>query len=261
MGFLTAALHAATITSEAMPHVSVNFATSADGKISGAARQPSGWTSELDFARLIELRKPADALLVGRGTLATDRMTLTVPGTDRQPLRCVVSRNGKLDASLPVFTREGGAIHLLVTGDAAADVPPGVTVHRGGIREFLEMLETAHGVRHVHCEGGGELVKALADEDLIDEIHQTWAGHTLFGGREALTTPDVLWINLPGVWGVNLSALYAAGLVEPGLGLAAPYLMIVNGLAHIAMAAKMRCYNPGLATGVEPVRPARFAAR
>lgn len=174
-----------------MPHLSVNFAISADGKITGVARQPSGWTSEADFARLIELRKPAGALLVGRGTLATDRMTLTVPGADRQPLRCVVSRSGKLDAALPIFAREGGAIHLLITGDSEPDVPDGVAVHRGGLRGFLEMLEREHGVRHVHCEGGGELVKALADDDLIDEIHLTWAGHTLFGGREAPTMTGV----------------------------------------------------------------------
>jgi riboflavin biosynthesis pyrimidine reductase len=174
-----------------MPHVSVNFAITADGKISGVARQPSGWTSAEDFARLIELRKPADALLVGRGTLTTDRMTLTIPDAPRQPLRCVVSRRGILAADLPIFSREGGAIHLLMTGDAEPDVPDGVTVHRGGLRVFLEMLERDHYVRHIHCEGGGELVKTLADDDLIDEIHLTWAGHTLFGGRDAPTITGV----------------------------------------------------------------------
>lgn len=174
-----------------MPHRSVNFAISADGKISGAQRQPSGWTSEADSARLIELRKPADALLVGRGTWEADRMTMTVPDSAKQPLRCIVSRNGKLDADHPIFSRDGGAIHLLVTGDAEPDVPECVTVHRGGLKDFLEMLERDHGVHHVHCEGGGELVRAMAEEDLIDEIHLTWAGHTLFGGRNAPTVTGV----------------------------------------------------------------------
>ena len=174
-----------------MVHVSVNFAVSADGKISGASRQPTGWTSKADFDRLIALRRPADALLVGRGTLEADRMTMTVPNAARQPLRCIVSRRGKLDATHPVFKREGGAIHLLVTGDVEADVPPSVAVHRGGLRGFFELLERDHGVRHIHCEGGGELVRALAAEDLIDEIHLTWAGHTLFGGREAPTITGV----------------------------------------------------------------------
>jgi 2,5-diamino-6-(ribosylamino)-4(3H)-pyrimidinone 5'-phosphate reductase len=174
-----------------MPLLSVNFAISADGKISTVDRCSSGWTSKADFERLIELRKPADALLVGRGTLEADQMTMTVPGTARQPLRCVVSRSGKLEAGLPLFSREGGAIHLLVTGDAVPDVPDCVTVHRGGLGDFLETLERDHGVRHVHCEGGGELVRALAEEDLIDEIHLTWAGHTLFGGRDAPTVTGV----------------------------------------------------------------------
>ena len=174
-----------------MPHLSVNFAISADGKISSASRQSSGWTSKADFQRLVDLRRPADALLVGRGTLEADRMTMTVPDAARQPLRCVVSRRGKIDAAHPLFEREGGAIHLLVTGDAEPDVPASVTVHCGGLADFLAMLQRDHGVRHVHCEGGGELVRALAKDDLIDEIHLTWAGHTLFGGRDAPTITGV----------------------------------------------------------------------
>ncbi len=180
-----------------MPQVSVNFAISADGKISGASRQPSGWTSKADFQRLIDLRRPADALLVGRGTLDADRMTMTVPDARRQPLRCIVSRRGELDAGHPIFAREGGAIHVLVTGDARVAALAGVTVHRGGLADFLEFLERDHGVRRVHCEGGGELVRALAAEDLVDEIHLTWAGHTLFGGRDAPTMSGVSGDFLP----------------------------------------------------------------
>ncbi len=174
-----------------MPHLSVNFAVSADGKITGAARQPSGWTSKADFNRLIELRKSADALLVGRGTLESDRMTMTVPDAERQPLRCIVSRAGRLDPEHPLFSRPGGAIHLLMTGGGEPDAPAGVVVHRGGIAEFLRELEHAHAARRIHCEGGGELVRELAELDLIDEIHLTWAGHTLFGGRDAPTVTGV----------------------------------------------------------------------
>ena len=77
-----------------MPHpsISINFAVSADGKISSVAKRPSGWTSEEDHARLLRLREGADALLVGRGTLEADRMTMRAPG---DPLRCVASRSGR----------------------------------------------------------------------------------------------------------------------------------------------------------------------
>ena len=36
-------------------------------------------------------------------------------------------------------------------------------------------------------------------------------------GRKALTTTAIVWINLPGVWGVNLAALYLARFVDVGL--------------------------------------------
>jgi riboflavin biosynthesis pyrimidine reductase len=172
------------------PWISVNFAISADGKISSVGKRPSGWTSPADHARLLELRATADAILVGKGTLVADRMTMTVPGKTVQPLRCIVSRSGSLDPGLPVFQKEGGAIHLCVTGDRPVDVP-GATVHHSSLEDFLTSLATTHGVRQLHCEGGGELVRTLAELDAIDEFHLTLAGHTLFGGLAAPTVTGI----------------------------------------------------------------------
>ncbi|MBA4789856.1 MAG: HXXEE domain-containing protein, partial [Rhizobiales bacterium] len=78
---------------------------------------------------------------------------------------------------------------------------------------------------------------------------RTFVNRTVFGGVEALTVADVLWVNLPGVWGLNLLALYAAAACGPGWGLSAAYLILVNGIAHVGMAARFRCYNPGLVSG------------
>jgi 2,5-diamino-6-(ribosylamino)-4(3H)-pyrimidinone 5'-phosphate reductase len=168
------------------PTISLNLAVSADGKISSVARRPSGWTSQDDHARLLELRIGADALLVGRGTLEADRMTMKAPG---DPWRCVVSRSGRFDPAHPLFHTPGGPVHLLVTEGAVPEIP-GATVHPGSLAHFLETLAVA-GIRHVHCEGGGELVFALAGLDAIDEIHLTWAGHTLFGGLQSPTPSGV----------------------------------------------------------------------
>ncbi len=92
---------------------------------------------------------------------------------------------------------------------------------------------------------------------MIHQIEEHWGDRfrsfvnaRLFGGREVLTTEAVLWINLPGVWGVNLAALYAAWLVAPGFGLAAPYLAVVNGLSHLGVMLRFRSYNPGLWTSL-----------
>jgi riboflavin biosynthesis pyrimidine reductase len=173
------------------PWISTNLAVSADGKISTVDRRPSGWTSSADHARLLELRKSADALIVGRGTLDADRMTLSVPGKSSQTLRCVVSRTGGIAPDHPLFHKPGGPIHLLVTGEPPAAPIPGGTIHHDSLAGFLETLATDLGVKHLHCEGGGTLIRSLAEIDAIDEFHLTLAGHTLFGGSSAPTATAV----------------------------------------------------------------------
>jgi riboflavin biosynthesis pyrimidine reductase len=88
-----------------------------------------------------------------------------------------------------MFTTPGGDIHLLVTGETAPhNLPSAVTLHRGSLADFLTSLQRDHGVEKLHCEGGGELVRALAALDVIDVIHLTWSGNVLFGG---VTSPTI----------------------------------------------------------------------
>lgn len=179
------------------PFISTNLAISADGKISPVDRRPSGWTSEADHERLQQLRIGADALLVGRGTWEADRMTMLVRGAATQPLRCVVSGRGDFNPGHPIFSTPGGEIHLLVTGDSAGETPSGAILHRESLDAFLTTLARDYGVKRLHCEGGGSLIRALADLDALDEFHLTWAGHTLFGGKSATTPTGVPGAFLP----------------------------------------------------------------
>jgi 2,5-diamino-6-(ribosylamino)-4(3H)-pyrimidinone 5'-phosphate reductase len=183
------------------PRISVNLAISADGKISSVAHRPADWSSPADKARFRQLRAGAQALLVGRGTWQNDRMKMRlrdVPA-DRQPLRCVVSSSGNFDGDHPMFTTPGGPIHLLVTSGSAPDGsafgPELATVHRKSLAEFLSHLSTVHGVDKLHCEGGGQLIRELAEMDAIDEFHATFCGHTIFGGGSAPTATGE-----PGAW-------------------------------------------------------------
>jgi 2,5-diamino-6-(ribosylamino)-4(3H)-pyrimidinone 5'-phosphate reductase len=191
----------AAISGMRRPRISTNLAISADGKITSVEGRSADWTSREDFLRLLDLRKNADALLVGRGTLEADRMTMTVPDSESQPLRCIISRSGTLDPEHPVWARPGGDIHLLVTGDAPAGPPAALaahlTLHHGTLAGFLETLACDHGVARLHCEGGGQLIRALAELDVIDEFHATLAAHTLFGGKDARTATGVAGGFLP----------------------------------------------------------------
>jgi 2,5-diamino-6-(ribosylamino)-4(3H)-pyrimidinone 5'-phosphate reductase len=173
------------------PRISTNLAISIDGKITSSKGIPSGWTSREDHQRLLDLRRDADALLVGRGTLEADRMTLTSPGSLRQPLRCIVSSKGQLDPQHPIFSKPAGEIHLLVTGNDPSSLPASlagcVTSHFMSLGAFLEKLAVEMGVQSLHCEGGSQLIRELAAMDAIDNFHLTLAGHTLFGGAMTKT--------------------------------------------------------------------------
>lgn len=87
-------------------------------------------------------------------------------------------------------------------------------------------------------------------EEHFGDRFRLFVNAVLAGGREAMTPFAVFVINIAGVWGVDLVALYLAAYVATGWGLIAVDLALVNAVAHIGMAAAQRRYNPGLVTAV-----------
>jgi riboflavin-specific deaminase-like protein len=194
-----------------MPHPKVltNFALTVDGKISTVKFTPTTFTSAYDKKRLLEIRSLADAVMVGRGTVEKDRMTMGMPdaelrrarqdrGQAEYPLRVILSGSGKLDRNLPVFGQKFSPI-LLFTGRSTESKviwPDYVHVYRSerdwqDLDRILSLLYGEYGVRTLVCEGGPTLVRALVERDLIDEIHATIAPK-LFGGEHA---PGLLGIS------------------------------------------------------------------
>lgn len=114
-----------------------------------------------------------------------------------------------MDLKHPVFSHVGGAIHLLVTDSLQSPLLPNVTLHQSSLIEFIETLSLKYQVQHLHCEGGGQLIQALAKLDVIDEFHLTLAGHTLFGGYNANTSTGIPSEFLP------KSAHYKLSYFEP----------------------------------------------
>jgi riboflavin-specific deaminase-like protein len=184
------------------PKVLINFALTVDGKISTANFTPTTFTSAYDKRRLLEIRSLADAVMVGRGTVEKDRMTMGMPdaelrkarrdrGQAEYPLRVILSGSGKLNLNLPVFGQKFSPI-LLFTGSSTENEvpwPDQVRVYRSerdwqDLDQVLSFLYAEYGVRTLGCEGGPTLVRALAERDLIDEIYATIAPK-LFGGEHA----------------------------------------------------------------------------
>ena len=76
-------------------------------------------------------------------------------------------------------------------------------------------------------------------------VNQT-VGH----GKEILTPTAIFWINLPGVWGINLASFLLASFLHVGFGLIAVYLSLLNALTHLLAWLRWRQPNPGLFTAL-----------
>jgi hypothetical protein len=87
-------------------------------------------------------------------------------------------------------------------------------------------------------------------EEHTGDRFRRFVNEKVFGGTEGLSHTAVLWINLPGVWGVGLASIYAATFAGIGWGTSMIYLTLVNAILHIVAAVAWREYNPGLWTAL-----------
>jgi len=188
------------------PFLTAHFAMTTDGKISTRNFTPSLFTSPQDKAGIQEMRAGADAVLAGRGTVSADTMSLgltrpdlraerTRNGLPPAPLRVVVSNAGRLDPRWKIFARADSPPIIFSTARMPRPIRDAVAplcdLHlfsgrKVGLRAVLKILRRDYGVRRVVCEGGGALLRALAEENLIDEIFLTIAP-VVFGGKSAPT--------------------------------------------------------------------------
>ena len=190
----------------ALPRVHAHFAITADGKISTRNFTPSQFTSAADKARLHEIRARHDAILAGRVTVAADTMSMRLSGEAlrrariekgqlAEPIRVVVSNGGKFDPAWKIFQHRGSPLVVFSTirmpEKTRAALAPLCDLHlfessAVPLQAALAALRSDYGVKSLVCEGGGELLRSLAAEDLIDEIHLTIAP-VVFGGAKAPT--------------------------------------------------------------------------
>jgi len=188
------------------PFVLAHFAMTADGKISTRAFTPARFTSPADKRRLQETRAEADAVLAGRGTVAADSMSMGLSARDLRgarvarglppvPLRVIVSNAGRFDLGWKVFHYAASPLVIFSTTRMPERLRSEIARHaelflfRGRAVDCpraLQILRSDFGVKRLVCEGGGTLLRTLAEQDLVDGIRLTIAP-VIFGGRRAPT--------------------------------------------------------------------------
>jgi len=191
------------------PHVIVNVASSADGKIDTAARRGAGISSPADRIRVDQLRAEADAVLVGGRTLIHEDPKLTVKssrlrtrrkslGQDENPVKVgVISvADLKLDGDFMTAgrarrwvytTRRTSAEQILRLEKAGAQViVAGEQVV--DLKLVMKSLQE-QGIRSLMVEGGGTLIAEFFRLGFVDEVY-IFLAPLIFGGVNAPTLAD-----------------------------------------------------------------------
>jgi riboflavin-specific deaminase-like protein len=186
------------------PHVSINMAMTADGKIASANREVTSFGSRADHAHLLALRDKTDAILTGAGTLNAQPKVTLGPGPRckaNPPLRVIASGSGKVNLRHKIFRSKGAPVLVLTTEEisptrlknlkAAANAVEICGTEAISFKRALDWLGKKWGVKRLLSEGGGQLNDSLFRAGMVDEVHLTVCPR-LFGGRDAPTIADGL---------------------------------------------------------------------
>ena len=190
------------------PHVVVNVAMSADGKLSTFERRQVKISGQADFRRVDRLKASADAVMVGIGTVLADDPSLTVKdpvliaareaaGSDPHPVRIIVDSNGRCPLDAAILHRGAGQRMIGVSKACPAErrtaLEEYATVIVAGDEhvDLARLLEEvgARGVERLMVEGGGTLIGALFEEGLVNEL-SVYIGNMIIGGATAPTLAD-----------------------------------------------------------------------
>ena len=160
--------------------VRMNFVTSLDGAatrdgVSGALGGPAD-------QRLFELlRRAADVVVVGAGTVRAEGYGPLRVGADRQPVFAIVTSTLDLDPASDIFVKAPVRPVVITTeratGKAAfrevADVVVAGSSKVDGALAVAALRE--RGLRRILCEGGPSLFGTLIAADVVDELCLTVA--------------------------------------------------------------------------------------
>jgi 2,5-diamino-6-(ribosylamino)-4(3H)-pyrimidinone 5'-phosphate reductase len=188
------------------PHVFINVAMTADGKIDTFERRGSPISSSQDNARVDQLRAESDAIVVGGRTLLDEDPRLTV--------KSEALRAGRVARGLPPNPAKVGVVSRadLEPGSAFLSIGParvlvcttartpddqvewlrqqGAEVYLLGQErvDLVRMLDLLYeqGLRRLMVEGGSVLNFELMRLGLVDEL-MIYVAPLIFGGQSAPT--------------------------------------------------------------------------
>jgi len=180
--------------------LAVNMVCSADGRAAfGGVTAPLSDPADRELFHL--LRAQADAILVGTGTLRTERYGRMIKderrraeraaaGLASEPIAVTLTRTLDLPYDIPLFQEPEARLIVYTSSDREPE-PCAAQLELVRLDELLPPavladLRARHGVRCVLCEGGPTLNGPLFAAGIVDELFLT-ISPALVGGRHPLT--------------------------------------------------------------------------
>lgn len=181
-----------------------NFVATLDGAANGPDQRSGSINTEADHVVFDLLRRMADVVVVGAGTVRAEGYPSLQAEDPKAPPIVVVSHSGQLPVSVAggppgsvlLVTRSGADARAL---DASRDLIGEEFVLTSGSEEvdlvrMRNMLEDK-GFRQILCEGGPSLLGSLLRAGVVDELDLTWSPLIVGGEHPAIVNgPEV---NLP----------------------------------------------------------------
>lgn len=181
------------------PYVILNAAMTLDGKIATKTGS-SEISGPEDLIRVHELRKEADAIMVGIGTVIADNPKLTVHKIDANPednpIRVIVDSKCRTPIAAKVTNKDADTIIAvanrykkdIVISDRYTELKKRADIFFSGddkvdLKALLNYLGEKN-IKTLMLEGGSELNFSMLKEGLIDEIRIAIAPMVV-GGSEA----------------------------------------------------------------------------
>ena len=163
------------------PLFTLKLGLTLDGRIADHHHSSRWITGPKARALVQDMRRTADAIMVGAGTVRHDDPSLWPrPPKGRNPWRVIVASQGPLPADARVFT-DAHAPRTIVAAPrgwqparAAQLREQGVTVWELPKKDFLSAMARKLGqldILRVFCEGGGILASGLLENRFVDELN------------------------------------------------------------------------------------------
>lgn len=182
------------------PHVTINCAMSADGKIALPNRKQLRISCDEDIKRMYNLRNEVDAVLVGIETILSDDPKLTVKKSyiknPKQPLRVVLDTKFRIPNNALVLNNS--AKTLILTGNKNKknieseniDVVECKIDLKGHIDIICALdLLYKRGVKKLLVEGGSRVIWNFLKEKTVDDLF-IYIRPFIIGGKDTPTIAD-----------------------------------------------------------------------